>query len=108
MARDIRVELGFTVGAEEIEELDFEALKQDIDSLKEQPIDVLPRYKDQEIDYRKGHRTVEVGISPLDRPHGFVYSIVDSASVNRGCIAVEVGRQNYTQRELRELRATKS
>lgn len=106
VSKTISVSLNFPYGfLEEILEVDFNKLKSYIELLaKQPPVRVHSYYEDKEIDYGEGHREVEIRAS--GKPISFLYTVEDSANVKGSPKRVDfVGRKNYTQQEVDELRS---
>ena len=94
------------VEIEKISEIDFEKLKSDLELLaKQPPVEVWPCYKNEEIDYDIGYRSISVDIKFREGRPDFVYRVADRAdvrnSVNHGDF---VGRRSYSQSEVDKLR----
>jgi len=107
MSREIQVSLHLApIPIKELDELDFDKLRSDLEFLAQQPpVEVLPCYKDKEVDYEVGHRDIRV-VSIRASPLKFEYLIIDRASV-MGSVdySNSVGRRTYTQAEVDELRS---
>lgn len=92
---------------EDIMEFDFEKLKSDIELLAEQPpVKVYPTFKEEEIDYKTGYRSIIVRSKSDKRPIRLLYTIMDRAGVIGSVNYSEfVGIKKYTQQEVDELRS---